>query len=263
MVRQFPTRLVRSDLETIAELGYSGVGPAPLDSAGWEHFLQHVIPWCKELKLDVPAVYSTLRVTRSGFELDPGILRNIGALASMRSILWLQVNGEGLAPSAKEADTQVVEGVRQAAAMASDKGCSVSLYPHYGTIIQTIPDAVRLVTKVSRSNVGLTFNLCHWLRGEPNASLPSTLQIAGPHLQIATVCGAKRGGSDWKELIQPLDQGDFDLTELLTELDRTYFRGLIGLQGYDVAKNFNITPQAGLSRSMAGWRRISAASPSR
>jgi sugar phosphate isomerase/epimerase len=259
MVRQFPAPLLRSDLESIALLGYSGVGPATLDSASWDHLVQQVIPWCKELHLSVPAVYSTLRVTRSGYELDPGIARNIKTLGLTHSTLWLQVNAEGLPPSSKEADTRMVEGVSQAAELARGAGCFVSLYPHYATLIQTIPDALRVVNLVSRDNVGISFNLCHWLRGEPNASLAATLQSAAQHLQIVTLSGANRAGTSWKELIQPLDQGDFDMTALIAELDRIAFRGPIGLQGYDVAKNFNIAPQVSLSRSMTAWRRICGA----
>jgi hypothetical protein len=112
------------------------------------------------------------------------------------------------------------------------------------------------VNLVSRDNVGLTFNLCHWLRGEPNASLATTLHSAEPHLQIVTLCGPNRSGANWKELIQPLDQGDFDLTGLLLLLDQIHFRGPIGLQGYDVAKNFAMAPQISLARSIAAWRKI-------
>jgi len=55
-------------------------------------------------------------------------------------------------------------------------------------------------------------------------------------------------------LIQPLDRGDFDVRELLAELQRLGYRGPIGLQGYDVANHLGIEPAENLRRSMAAWR---------
>jgi sugar phosphate isomerase/epimerase len=261
VLKKFPGLLARAELESLAQLGYSGVGPAVLDAASWDHLVQRVVPWCKELRLEIPAVYTTLRVTSSASELDPELARHISGLASCRSTIWLQINGEGLPASSQDADRQIVDGIRQASVLAKQIGTSVSLYPHYGTLIQTIPDALRIIEKVSRDNVGLTFNLCHFLRGEPHASPADTLKAASPHLQIVTLCGANQRGSDWKELIQPLDQGDFNLSGLLALLDKVRFQGPIGLQGYDVAHNFNIEPQTNLARSLAAWRKIALVNP--
>ena len=47
-----------------------------------------------------------------------------------------------------------------------------------------------------------------------------------------TINGANSAGQNWEELIQPLDQGDFDLRGLLATLDRLQFVGPIALQGY-------------------------------
>lgn len=175
-------------------------------------------------------------------------------MAPTRTTIWLPITSTGLPPSSPDADAHAVAAIRKAADLAQPHGCSISLYPHFGSLLQTVPDALRLLHRVSRPNVGLTFNLCHWLRTEPGASLAETLKSAANHLQIVTLCGADRHGQDWKHLIQPLDRGDFKLPLLLSELRRQKFQGSIGLQGYDVAKNFDITPQESITRSMAAWQ---------
>jgi sugar phosphate isomerase/epimerase len=256
MLRQFPALLAREDLVAIAKLGYSGVGPAILDAAGWEHFSKRVAPWCRELQLEIPAVFSILNITRSSNRLVGNLDDHLDSLASARTTLWLQVIDEELPPSSQSADSQIVEGLLRVSEMVKRRGGLVSIYPHFGSLIQTIPDALRIVTKVSEPNVGLTFNLCHFLRGEPDASLADTLRLASPHLQIATLCGADAHGDNWKQLIQPLDQGDYDLSQLLALLKQIGFNGPIGLQGYDVARNFHIEPQENLSRSMAAWHKL-------
>jgi sugar phosphate isomerase/epimerase len=256
MLRQFPALLAREDLVAIAKLGYSGVGPAVLDSAGWKHFSERVVPWCRELQLEIPAVYSILNITRASNRLAGNLDDHLDSLASARSVLWVQVIDEELPPSSQSADSQIVEGLLRVSEMVERRGGLVSIYPHFGSLIQTIPDALRIVTKVSQPNVGLTFNLCHFLRGEPDASLADTLRLASRHLQIATLCGADAHGDNWKQLIQPLDQGNYDLSQLLALFKQIDFNGPIGLQGYDVARNFHIEPQENLSRSMAAWRRL-------
>jgi sugar phosphate isomerase/epimerase len=256
MLRQFPALLAREDLVAIAKLGYSGVGPAILDSAGWKHFSERVVPWCRELQLEIPAVFSILNITGSSNRLAGNLDDHLDSPALARTTLWLQVIDEELPPSSESADSQIVEGLLRVSGRVKSRGGLVSIYPHFGSLIQTIPDALRIVTKVSQPNVGLTFNLCHFLRGEPDASLADTLRLASPHLQIATLCGADAHGGNWKQLIQPLDQGDYDLSQLLALFKQIGFNGPIGLQGYDVARNFHIEPQENLSRSMAAWHKL-------
>ena len=62
---------------------------------------------------------------------------------------------------------------------------------------------------MDRPNVGLTFNLCHWLRTDHGKDLDELLREARPHLQMVTINGADKEG-DWDRLIQPLGKGDYD-----------------------------------------------------
>jgi len=53
--------------------------------------------------------------------------------------------------------------VRELAGLCADNGLRIAIYPHVGMWVHRIEDALRLVKKVDRKNVGVSFNLCHAL----------------------------------------------------------------------------------------------------
>ncbi len=256
MVKTLGTLLTKSDIETLAKLRYRGVALGALDAAAWRHLAEAVLPWLDEAGLKLYAVYSWARVDREQFTMDAGIKTNLPKLKDRRTVIWLLITSEDFKPSDHAGDAMAVAAVRRVADDAAEYGCSVSLYPHVGTLVERIGDAVRIAGKASRPNVGVTFNLCHWLRTEGTDSMDRALKLAMPKLALVTINGADRKGKDWKKLIQPLDRGNFDTGALLRELQTLGYRGPIGLQGYDVAKNFQIEPAENLGRSMAAWRKL-------
>jgi len=256
MIRTLGTLLQRSDIELLSKLGYRGVGPMASTDAEWQHLVAHVIPWLDEFHLKLYAAYSWLQVNRGGFTIDPGLNPNIAALRGHGTFIWLPIDSKEFKPSDPAGDEMAVKGVQQIADEAAAVGCSVSIYPHYGHLVQRIADAVRVCEKVDRKNVSMTFNLCHWLRTDGPASMDRDLELAKPHLSIVTIDGADANGKDWPQLIQPLDQGNFNLAGFFRALQRIHYRGPIGLQGYDVAKNFHIEPSENLRRSMAAWKKL-------
>lgn len=256
MIRTLGTLLQRSDIELLAKLGYCGVGPMASTEAEWQHLIAQVIPWLNEFHLKLYAAYSWVQVKRGGFTIDPGLKQNIVALKGHGTFIWLPIDSKEFRPSDPAGDEMAVKAVQQIADEAAAVGSSVSIYPHYGHLVQRVADAVRVCEKVGRKNVSMTFNLCHWLRTDGAASMDRDLQLAKPHLSIVTIDGADKDGKDWPQLIQPLDQGTFDLRAFLRALQRMNYRGPIGLQGYDVAKNFHIEPSENLRRSMAAWKKL-------
>ena len=254
MVKKLGTPLERSDIEMLAALGYRGVAPVAWDKAAWEHLTGKLIPLLDGEKLKLYAVYSSARVDRGAIAIDPGIQQNLAALKGRGTIVWLPVASKDFKPSDPAGDTRAVAAVREVADAAARYGLSVSLYPHFGNLIERVEDAVRIAEKTGRDNVGVTFNLCHWLRTDGPDSMSRVLKLAMPRLSLVTINGADRNGKDWGQLIQPLDRGDFDVGELLAELKRLGYRGPIGLQGYDVANHLRIEPAENLRRSMAAWR---------
>jgi sugar phosphate isomerase/epimerase len=253
MVKRLGTPLERSDIQTLAALGYRGVALGS-DQTAWEPLTGKLIPLLDEYKLKLYAVYSSVRVDRGTMAIDPGIQQNLAALKGRGTILWLPVTSKDFKASDPAADTMAVAAVREVADAAARYGLSVSLYPHFGNLIERVEDAVRIAEQSGRQNVGVTFNLCHWLRTDGSDSMARVLKLAMPRLSLVTINGADRNGKDWGQLIQPLDRGDFDIGALLAELKRLGYRGPIGLQGYDVANHLRIEPGENLRRSMSAWR---------
>jgi sugar phosphate isomerase/epimerase len=258
MVVKLGTLLEHGDIEDVASLGYGGIGPVAENAAAWQHLREKVVPWLDEYKLKLYAVYGGLRVGRESCELSPGIQENLAYLKSHGTKIWLPVSSKEFGPSDRAADGRVVAATRDLADRAAAQGLSIALYPHFGNLVERVADAVRIADLTERQNVGVTFNLCHWLRTDGPDSMDRVLKLAAPRLSLVTINGADRDGKDWKQLIQPLGQGSFDVSTLLSALDRLGYRGPVGLQGYDVARQFQIAPHENLKRSMAAWKKLRA-----
>jgi sugar phosphate isomerase/epimerase len=248
--------LTKPDIEAVAKLHYRGVALGALDSAEWRHLVEVVLPWLDETGLKLYAAYSWAHVDREQFTIDAGIKANLPRLKHRKTAIWPLITSKSFKPSDPAGDAMAVAAVRQMADDAAQYGCSVSLYPHAGTLVERVGDAVRIAGKADRHNVSVTFNLCHWLKTDGPDSIDRALKLAMPKLSLVTINGANREGNDWKQFIQPLDQGNFDIGALLRELKALEYRGPIGLQGYDVANNFHIEPIENLRRSMAAWTKL-------
>ena len=144
-----------------------------------------------------------------------------------------------------------IQKAAEALQIAKNAGLRVALYPHMGVYVQRVEDAVRLVEKTRRDNVGVTFNLCHWLKVD-GKDLNATLDTAQKHLFCVTLNGADTGGTSWKQLIQPLDQGTYDVKPLLAKLHAMNYPGPGGLQLYGVGGDAG----ANLKHSMEAWKKL-------
>lgn len=147
---------------------------------------------------------------------------------------------------------RTVEAVRRTAEVADELGIRVALYPHAGFAVATIPQALDLIEKVDHQNLGVMFNLCHYLRNEPAADLKKTLTRTAPHLFAVSTNGADVDGRGWDTLIQPLDAGTFPQQRLLDVLEKIEFEGPVSLQCYAVKGD----KRTNLARSMKAWRRM-------
>ena len=118
-----------------------------------------------------------------------------------------------------------VKNVRRISEAAGEKGLKVALYPHHGHAVATIPQAMELIEKVDDSNLGVMFNLCHFLRGEDVADLEKVIVGAGDKLLAVSVSGADADGEDWRALIKPLGEGDFLLVRVTKGVRKSRLRG--------------------------------------
>jgi len=237
-----------SQVTMLKELGYDGI--APSGTGGVPEMLAAL----DAQGLEMTALYVGAYLDDDGPRYDPGLPEAIEALRGRKTFIWLTIRSKQFKPSTTDGDGRAVEIVRQIAQLAEQAGLRVALYPHTGFYVQRVEDAVRVADAVNRPNVGVTFNLCHWLKVDGPTELERRLRLALPRLFLVTINGADGDGQNWDRLIQPLDRGTFDVCGLLKTLKDLGYDGPIGLQCYAVPGD----KQENLRRSMAAWRSFSA-----
>ncbi|MBV8573153.1 MAG: sugar phosphate isomerase/epimerase [Acidobacteriaceae bacterium] len=194
-------------------------------------------------------IWLTVDVGNARIVYESGMEQAINELKGRGTVVWLAVKGTG--PGAEE---RAVTAAARVADLASTANLRVALYPHYGFYLATLNDTLRIAQKAQRSNLGVTFNLCHELRAGLDPNLPSVIKAALPRLYGVTLNGADHNGHDWNTLIQPLGLGDFDVAGVLRMLIQTGYRGPIGLQCYGITED----PAIHLRQSMKAWREMSS-----
>jgi len=194
--------------------------------------------------MKVLGIYTGMNLSDATPGYDPGLPDAIRQLKGTGALITFTVNGK-----APDGDAITVAVIREVADLAARAGLNVALYPHYGMHIARIEDALRVVEKVDRGNLGIVFNLCHWLRSGDEANLNLRLKQALPHIMMVSINGADHQG-DWDQLIQPLDRGSFDVRGFLRTMISMDYRGPIALQCYNVRGD----RETNLRRSMNAWR---------
>ncbi|WP_233216300.1 sulfatase-like hydrolase/transferase [Blastopirellula marina] len=225
----------QQEAETLKQLGCDGISQVSGDP---EKLTQRIAAYDKA-GLQVLSVY--LNVDDAPIAAD-----TVRPLADRGALIELTV---------RKMTPDTVAAVRQTAEMASQLHIRVALYPHHGFAVATIPQALDLIAKVDHPNLGVMFNLCHFLKNEDPQEMAKALQQAAPHLFAVSTAGADRDGTDWSQLIQPLDQGDFVQQRLFLQLKQLGFDGPVSLQCYAVPGD----KKQNLQRSIAAWRKIIAA----
>jgi sugar phosphate isomerase/epimerase len=218
----------------LKELGYAGMNQAHV---GGEKLAGQVSAF-EKAGLKVLSVY--LNVADK-----PLTAADVEPLSSRDAIIELTV---------RKMTPQTVAAVRHTAEMAAKLKIRVALYPHHGFAVATMPEAMDLIAKVDHPNLGVMFNLCHFLKNEDADDLERVLQRAGDRLFAVSTCGANLDGNDWKELIKPLDQGDFPQLRLMKTLKKLNFSGPVGLQCYAIPGD----KRENLKNSIAAWKKILA-----
>jgi sugar phosphate isomerase/epimerase len=241
-------KTIQEQTQMLKELGYAGIGP---NYAGPGPLAEMLTELDKD-SLQLFAIYTGINVDPGGPAYDPSLKEAIKLLEGRNTMLWLFAQSKGLKPSAPEGDARAVEILRGLADEAAKHTVRIALYPHTGFWIETVDDAVRVAEKVDRPNVGVTFNLCHWLKVSQSRDAKTVLEKAMPHLFVVSINGADTDGKDWKTLIQTLDRGTFDMKGFLETLRDAGYTGSIGFQGYGIGGDANDN----LKRTMAAWEKV-------
>ncbi|NQT81432.1 sugar phosphate isomerase/epimerase [bacterium] len=234
--------------EMLKELGYAGIGYGGFGG------LSEMLEELDKNSLKMSAVYTGAWIDANKPKYDPQLKQSIKLLKGRDTIIWLFIQSEEHALSSPTGDPLAVEIIRDIADVAHESGLKVALYPHTGFWLERVEDAVRLAKKANRRNVGVTFNLCHWLKVDSEKNMKPLMKLAMPYLFVVAINGADSGGDNWNQLIQTLDRGSFDIYEFLKTLTELGYAGPIGLQGYGIKGDAHDN----LKRSMDAWRKLSA-----
>jgi len=226
----------------LADLGYAGIGYTGTQD------IPEMLKALDARGLKMFSTYVRADVGPDRASYDPGMKEAIQQLKGRDTILWLYLIGRD------GNDEQAARVVREVADLAREAGLRVALYPHVGFYVATVDDALRIVKKADRENVGVSFNLCHFLKLNNEKNIESTLKKALPHLYLVSINGADGGRTNamgWDRLIQTLDRGTFDMACFLKTLRRLGYTGPVGLQCYNVQGD----RRDNLRRSIEAWRR--------
>jgi sugar phosphate isomerase/epimerase len=241
-------RSFEQQAEMLKSLGYDGVGHIWLDKVA------------ERLKT-LDAAGLTLYQITMNVDVAPGKppyearFKDVLKLVKGRNMQFaLLVNG--MKPSDPSVDPHAVKILREMSDLAQDSGAQLLLYPHLGSWIERIEDSIRVADKVDRPNVGVMFNLCHWLRVDKQRDYKPLLKQAMPRLWAISINGADQFDEKpgWDHYIQSLDRGSFDVGGLLKTLKELGYKGPIGLQCYGIGGD----AREHLARSMAAWQKLSA-----
>jgi len=197
-------------------------------------------------ELKVLGIYTGMIVGDAKPSYDPGLPEAIRQLQGTGALITFTINGK-----AANGDDIALPILREVCDLAARAGLRVALYPHHGFHVARIEDALRLIGKAERPNLGLVFNLCHWLKSGDEADMSMRIKQALPHTMMVSINGADHEGN-WDRLIQTLDRGAFDTRGFVAAFRELGYRGPFGLQCYNVPGD----REENLKRSMTAWRRF-------
>ena len=226
------------------ELGYDGVGHLWLDN------IPERLKTLDAAGLKLFQITMTLDITPDKRAYDPKF-KEIMPLLKGRGVQFVLLMN-GLKPSDPAGDARAVEIIREMASVAGDSGEQILLYPHSYMWMEKIEDAVRVADKVDRTNVGVMFNLCHWLRVTKDRDYKSRLAKAMPRLWAVSISGADEFDDKpgWEHYIQPLGRGSFDMAAFFKTLRQLGYTGPIGLQCFGIPGD----ARDNLAESIKAWR---------
>lgn len=221
------------------ELGYKGVGhPKGTTVAQRAASL-------KKHGLQLKLVYSRIFLNAKQ-PIDINKVKEImPIMAKHKSTLGVLLLGK---PKAK-LDDKAVSVLTQLSDIAKPHGVPIAIYPHSGDYTETVKESLRVVKQVNRpESVGVMFNLFHWMNRKRSRDLKTVLTEAAPYLKVVNI----NGSSIDKAQVLPLNQGNFDTTQVLNILKEINYQGPIGLMCWGIGGDSAVH----LTASMGAWKKL-------
>jgi len=208
--------------------------------------------------LKMHAIYCPARVTPEGkLTHPPQLAAMMAALKGHGTIIWIHIGGRGPAFDKLTGQEPLVKTLRALSDTAAANGLRIAIYPHLGEWTAKFANATKLAKVVKHPQFGVCLNLCHAMASGEEKDLPALIEEAKSVLVTVTICGADTGvtGGRWKQLIQTLDKGTYDVGIVLRKLKEIGFTGPIGFQGYGIKGD----ARSILVPTIEAWRKLSAA----
>ena len=243
-------KTIEAQLDLVKSVGFEGLSwrtDAP-------DRVQQVLEGCKQRGLKLFVIYVNLDLKDGKLVYDPRIKEIIALCKGTEVMIWPNLTSKQFKPSDPAGDDIAVAGLRELADLCAANGLRITIYPHVNMWVHRVEDALRLVKKIDRKNVGLTFNLCHALLDEAEARVPALIEDVAPYMTCVTINGADSGAkkNEMGRIIQTLDKGNYDVPAFLKRLKAVGFKGPIGLQCYNIKGE----PQELLTGSMGAWKKM-------
>jgi len=248
-----PGATLDQQLDLVKRLGYAGIAWHEQTSEE----VKATVAAAEKRGLTMFTIYCAAKVTPGGdlthSSALPALLKS---LKGHGTIIWLHIGGKGPDFDSLTGKGLVVQKLRALADMAKANDLRIAIYPHLGEWTAKFGDASRVAKLVKHPNFGVTFNLCHCIATGDEAKIPTLLDDAKDVLTNVTISGADTGvtGGQWKQLIQTLDKGSYDVGIVLRKLKEIGFSGPIGFQGFGIHGD----TRSILEPTMQGWKKLSA-----
>lgn len=221
--------------EIVKAVGYDAMHLTVWDGRNWAQ-AQELATVKERFNLDVAGVYIVLDLALG--ERDPrnsGILKMIASMPEGSTIeLAIKSAAPGMRQSDPAGDAPVSAWLKQALAIAEDRGSRILLYTHITFWVDKHSDAIRLCEKIAHPNLGIVFSSGNWYMGE-GEGLAQTLTRAMPYLKQVNLSGSRRTPLGFFKIatIEPLDMGEMDNFAIVALLTRLGYSGYLGYSGWD------------------------------
>ena len=230
----------------VKSIGYQGISGSGEDS--YFEFRKAL----DKVELPIPEIYIALKID-SGIPVYNPLLKELIKDSKDRDLLiTLHLHSERYKNNKEEGDAKFAEVLAELADYASRYNVKLAVYPHFSFYCETLEHSLKLAKMVNRPNLGVVFNLCHFLKVEGQDNMEGQIKRAVPNIFMVSICGADTGETknmDWDRLIKPLGDGSFDTYSFVKLLKDNGYNGKFGLQCY----NIKIDCEVALKQSMNTW----------
>jgi sugar phosphate isomerase/epimerase len=244
----------RKQVQLLKTLGYDGMETKGTDS------LAETLEALDEQGLKLYTMYLNIDLDNDKQPYDKQLKEVFRMLKGRETMPWFYITSKKYKPSSKENDVFAVRILQEIADMAREYGIKVMIYPHINFWVDNVEDAVRVAEKVNRRNVGISFNLCHFLADQgtnADATFIPLVEKAMPYLFAISLNGADKpteaimkSNNLWQYFIQPLGEGNFRTDYYLNAFTERGFKGPVGLQCYSIKRE----KSEHLKKSITNWK---------